>query len=469
MNVSAGAFTRLYFWNVIGGRTQSAAFTRHFTTELINNKKMKTYTNKLVLALLALILSGVAYAQQPALQFFRPNDQNGLNVFEPSKADSVTFEGVKVRVGGDFALQFQSLNQSNANGNLVELGSDFNLPNANLNLDVQLLDGVRMHLRSYLSSRHHNDFYIKGGHLRIDNLNFIKPGLMEGLMKYATLTIGFDEFNYGDAHFRRSDNARTIFNPFVENYIMDAFSTEPFAEAMIQKNGIIALVGLTNGKLNQKVVVDAKSDNKPSFYGKVGFDKQLSDLRVRLTGSWYINHGKTTGTWLYGGDRAGARYYYVMHTVPDADGKFEGADFEGRFNARFTKQNAFQINPFIKFKGLELFGIYEIADGSATFTEPTTDEEGSYTQLAGELVYRFGADEKFYLAGRYNTVSGKSLESVSITQDIERYNIGGGWFISKNILAKIEYVRQQYTGKGWTGRFNDAEFSGINFEAAISF
>jgi hypothetical protein len=430
---------------------------------------MKKSSNKLVLVFLAMMLSGVAFAQQPALQYFRPNNQDGLNVFEPSKIDTVGFQGVKVRVGGDFALQFQSLNQSNANQNLVDLGSDFNLPTANLNLDVQLLDGVRMHLRSYLSSRNHNDFYIKGGHLRIDNLDFIKPGFLEGIMKYASITVGYDEFNYGDAHFRRSDNARGLFNPFVENFIMDAFSTEPFGEVEIQKNGLLAVVGLTNGKLNQKVIVDSKTDNKPSFYGKVGFDKQLSDLRVRLTGSWYVNHGLSTGAYLFGGDRAGSRYYYVMHTLPDEAGKVEGGNFDGRFNAKFAKQNAFQINPFIKFKGLELFGVYELADGSNTFTEPTADEEGSYTQMAGELVYRFGANENFYLAGRYNTISGKALESATIDQKIERYNIGGGWFISKNILAKVEYVRQQYTGKGWTGRFNDAEFNGVNFEAVIGF
>lgn len=432
---------------------------------------MKNHRNKLMLVILALMLSGVAFAQQPALQYFRPNDQRGLNVYEPSKVDTVGFDGIKVRVGGDFALQFQSLNQSNALDNLVELGSDFNLPTANLNVDVQLLDGVRMHLRSYLSSRHHNDFYIKGGHLRFDKLDFIKPGFLEGIMKVASLTVGYDEFNYGDAHFRRSDNARAIFNPFIENYIMDAFSTEPFAEIELQKSGLIAVVGLTNGKLNQNVKVTTTSDNKPSFYGKVGFDREISnDLRVRLTGSWYINHGLTTGAYLYGGDRAGGRYYFVMHTVPDATGKVEGADFEGRFNAKFLKQNAFQVNPFVKFKGLELFGIYELADGSYTPTEQNAVEEGAYTQWAGELIYRFGSDENFFIGGRYNTVSGKAWADEALqNQEIERYNIGGGWYISKNILAKVEYVRQQYTGKAWTGRFNDAEFNGVNFEAVIGF
>src|SRR5690606_38993492 len=127
------------------------------------------------------------YAQQPGIQFFRPNDQRGLNIFEPSKNDSITYEGVRVRIGGDFAMQFQGLNQSNNLNNLVDLGSNFNLPAANLNLDVQLLDGIRMHLRTYLSSRHHNETWIKGGHIQIDKLNFIRPGFLENIMRYTRI------------------------------------------------------------------------------------------------------------------------------------------------------------------------------------------------------------------------------------------------------------------------------------------
>lgn len=232
---------------------------------------MKTFHKiQLVFIALTLIVINTTYAQQRGLQYFRPNDKNGLNVFEPSKEDTVAFDGVKVRVGGDFAMQFQGLNQSNDAGTLVELGSDFNLPSANLNLDVQVMEGVRMHLRTYLSSRAHNEAWIKGGYMRVDNFDFVKPGFLDGVMKYASITIGLDEFNYGDAHFRRSDNARAIFNPFVGNYIMDAFSTEAFGEITVQKNGLLAVVGLTNGKLNQNVTVNDNTDNKPSFYGKIG-------------------------------------------------------------------------------------------------------------------------------------------------------------------------------------------------------
>jgi len=409
-------------------------------------------------------------AQYSDLQYFRPNDKTGLNIFETSKNNPIEFGGLKVRVGGDFAMQFQTINQSNDLNNLLELGSNFNLPSANLNLDVQLIDGVRMHLRTYLSSQHHQESWVKGGHIQIDKLDFISPGFLEEIMNYTTISIGLDEFNYGDAHFRRSDNARAIFNPFVGNYIMDAFSTEAFGELTLQKNGLLAVVGLTNGKLNQSVVVTNSSDNKLSFYGKLGFDKQLNnDGRIRLTGSVYSNQGTTTGTWLYGGDRAGARYYNVLHTQPNSEGNTLGGDFEGRYNARFKKLTAIQVNPFIKFKGLEFFGIYELASGSNEITAPIADNEGAFTQLAAELVYRFGQEEKFYLAGRYNTVEGKTVESATQDLQINRLNIGGGWFLSKNIVVKAEYVKQEYTGNAWTGRFAGATFDGFNIESAISF
>ena len=426
--------------------------------------KMTTITERLVISsVLTLLISGSTLAQRSDIQFYRYNDIRGLNVFETSKNDTIGFDGFKLRIGGDFAMQFQGLNQSNRLDSLSELGTNFNLPNANLNIDVQLHDGVRMHLRTYLSSRNHEEAWVKGGNLTIDKLDFIKPGFASDLMEKATIIVGLDEINYGDAHFRRSDNARAIFNPFVGNYIMDAFSTEAFGEFNYQTNGFIGVLGISNGKLNQNVVVTDNSDNKISFYGKLGYDKQMTtDLRVRLTGSWYTNNGTSTGFWIYGGDRSGARYYHVMESLEEAANR-SGSPFEGRFNPRFSQLTAFQINPFIKFKGLEFFGIIEsINNGS-------DQGDGSFTQLAGELIYRFGRREQLYLGGRYNTVSGEMVEGAE-TRKINRLNIGGGWYLTDNVMTKIEYITQNYNDDGWVGtKYDDGEFDGFVVEAVISF
>ena len=424
-------------------------------------------TKKLILAFLVVAFTSPLMAQlQPDLQYSRPNDQRGLNVFETSKVDTVGYEGIKVRVGGDFALQFQSLDHSNKYNTLIDLGSNFNLPTANLNLDAQLYDGLRLHLRTYLSSRHHSESWVKGGYLQIDKLDFIKEGFLEGLMDIATIRVGMDEFGYGDLVYRRSDNARAIYNPFIGNYIMDSFSTEAFGEIIIQKNGFVGLVGLTNGKLNQSVVINEASDNQPSIYAKLGYDSQINeDLRVRLTGSVYANGGETTGQWLYSGDRAGARYYNVMQDTSGA-----ASDFDSRFSPGFRQMTAIQINPFVKFKGLEFFGVYEIVTGKIPPAVANSAlGEGSYTQLGAELIYRFGANENLYVGGRYNMVTGEATKSAD-TQDIDRLNIGAGWFMTKNILVKLEYMNQNYSGDGWVGsRFEDGYIQGVMLEAVIGF
>jgi hypothetical protein len=434
---------------------------------------MKTSFYKLILAGVMLFGTIAVYAQLPSIQYYRYNDQRGVNVFETSKEDTVKYEGFRVRVGGGFAMQFQGISQSNDSGltttgndgstvplDFVDLDNNMTLPTANLNFDVQLEDGLRMHLRTYLSSRHHPEAYVKGGYLQMDNLNFVKPGFMEGLMDMTTIRVGMDEINYGDTHFRRSDNARAIYNPFVGNYIMDAFTTEPFMEVTIQNNGIIGVIGLSNGRLNQEPV---PGDDGRVFYGKLGYDKQMNDdLRFRLTGSFYSSSDGSTRDYIYGGDRAGARYYNVLHTVSDGNIGRGPSDFDPRWNPGFSSHTAFMINPFVKYQGIEFFGVYENTSNSA-------DTGGSYSQIGAELLYRFGGMDQLYIGGRYNSVTGEAADGAQ-SIDISRTNLGFGWFMTKNVLMKTEYVTSKYDGDGFVGtKLQGAEFDGIVIEAVIGF
>ncbi|MCB9290764.1 MAG: hypothetical protein H6560_25890, partial [Lewinellaceae bacterium] len=151
-------------------------------------KKIIFLFHRISLLALVSLLTGVGFAQQPDLQYYRPNNREGLNIFETPKEDTAPFTGLKIRVGGDFAIQFQGLSQSNSlqGDTLVELASNINLPTANLNLDVQLADGFRMHLRTYLSSRNHNESWVKGGYIQLDKLDIIQEGFLEEFMNIAT-------------------------------------------------------------------------------------------------------------------------------------------------------------------------------------------------------------------------------------------------------------------------------------------
>ena len=194
---------------------------------------MKIILKRTLVAAIVLGAFTVTAQQNRDLDNYRPVDKRGVNVFENPKSNESTFNGVKVRIGGASTIQFQGLDQENSGLTGLELkpiGSNFNLATANLDLDVALYHGVRMHLRTYLSSRHHPEPYVKGGYIQIDKLDFVSEGFLEDFMQYASIKIGHMENNYGDAHFRRSDNAQTIHNAFVGNLIMDSFTTEVGAE-----------------------------------------------------------------------------------------------------------------------------------------------------------------------------------------------------------------------------------------------
>lgn len=422
--------------------------------------------NKVSIAAAALFAIGTAQAQQ--LQNWRSYDKNGVNVFEPKKDTTATFTEVKVKVGGAFALQFQGIkHENNADPNIVNgvntnelfhIGNNFNLATANLDLDVALYDGVNLHLRTYLSSRHHPEPYVKGGYITIDKLDFIEKDFLKDIMQYTTIKVGHMENNYGDAHFRRSDNALAIYNPFVGNYIMDAFTTEVGAEVYYQRNGWLGMIGVTNGKLNQTA---SEGTTSPSTMLKLGYDKQLTqDFRFRVTGSMY-HTAHSARTYLYGGDRAGSRYYFVMeNTAATSKDQFLSGTVVPGFTNELT---AFMVNPFVKYKGFEFFGMFETVSGKTNAETSTRN----FTQLGSELLYRFGKTENFYIGGRYNKVSGELVNGDDI--DVSRYNLGAGWFMTKNILAKLEYVNQKYDGYAPSSILHDGKFSGVVFEAVIGF
>src|SRR5690625_1539223 len=391
---------------------------------------------------------------------WRAYDKNGINVFEPPKDTTSTSNDVYVRLGGAFALQFDAMKHENSGQQeLYDIGNNFNLATANLNIDVRLYDGINLNLVTYLSSRHHPEPYVKGGYITVDKLDFIEEGFLEDVMDKLTLKFGHMENNYGDAHFRRSDNAQALYNPLVGNLIMDGFTTEVGAEITFQNRGWIAMAGLTNGKLNQSVANPGTTS--PSFIAKLGYDQQIDDLRWRLTGSVY-HTSKSPNVNLYGGDRAGSRYYLVM----ESPGASSQANFtSGRFNPMLQNEmTAFMINPFIKYGGLEFFGTWENSTGKANSESDTR----SFNQLAAELLYRFGQMDNFYVAGGYNQVSGQEIGTGNDLK-INRLQLGGGWFMTKNVLAKLEYVNQSYDGFGSSSNFADGKFNGLMLEAVISF
>jgi hypothetical protein len=409
--------------------------------------------------------------QETVLQNFRPQDQRGVGMFEEPKDSGVAYNGFKLSWGAAFTQQMQSIDHENTadsrivggveQNRLVAIGTGFNTATANLNLGAQLAPGIRVALTTYLSSRHHNETWVKDGFLLVDQSPWANP-LLDGLMEVLTIKAGHFEINYGDAHFRRSDNGNAMFNPFVGNMIVDAFTTQIGAEVLARKNGFLAMGGVTGGEIRGNVT--RPDDRSLAFLGKVGYDSQVSEnLRVRLTGSTFQQAQAISNT-LYAGDRAGSRYYWVMENNAPTTTE-TGAFRSGMINPAFgSKVKAYMVNPFVKFAGLEVFGTLEMAEGRGR----TETEMRDMNQKAIEGIYRFAADEQLYLGSRYNTVTGR-LPGMAADVTTNRIQVGGGWFITPGVLMKAEWVTQKYLDFPSVDIRNGGKFSGFMVEGVVSF
>jgi hypothetical protein len=178
-----------------------------------------------------------------------------------------------------------------------------------------------------------------------------------------------------------------------------------------------------------------------------------------------------------------------------------GNAFSGRFNPGFKDNvTSIMINPFAKIGGLEFFGTYEMTQGNSQvengevkYSNPTLSYNGTpglttiskldnrkFTQIEADLVYRFGKTEKYYVGAKYNKVSGTAVFGQSTTatninqgvrQDIsiDRTSFGGGWFITRNVLVKAEYVTQKYNDYPTENILSGGKFSGFVVQGVIGF
>ena len=407
------------------------------------------------------------------MQNYRPEDKRGINVFEAPKEESVAYQGFKLQWGAAFTQQFQGLDHSNTaaprlvtvagvttNANqLVRVGHGPNNATANLYLNGQLARGIRVAMTTYSSARHHNETWVKDGYLLVD-ASPIDWAPLNNIMKYVTIRAGHFEINYGDAHFRRTDNGNSIRNPLVGNYIMDAFTTVVGGEIYLRAKGFLAMGGVTGGESRGMIANPDK--RSPSYLAKVGYDKQFSDdLRFRLTASEYATSSSVSNT-LFSGDRAGSRYYDVLEnsTSTETAQAWSGAIQPGMKNSI----HSFVVNPFLQFRGLEIFGNIERAKGRAA----TETENRTWKQNVGEAVYRFLPDQRLYVAARYNTVKGQlTVGTPDVT--VKRTQFGGGWFLTPNLLTKVEYVNQSYLDFPTTDIRNGGKFKGFMVEGVVAF
>jgi hypothetical protein len=335
---------------------------------------------------------------------------------------------------------------------------------------------------------------MKDGYFLVDGSPFENEAL-DALFEHLTLKVGHFEVNYGDQHFRRTDNGQAMFNPLIGNFILDAFTTEIGAEAYWRQRGFLLMGGLTGGEVHGQVT--APERRSPAYLAKIGWDGRLFDdgaapayderserprrrgrwirrdrddrrrirepggVRVRLTASTYGSSRSSNNT-LFTGDRAGSPYYDVLEPAGSTE---QSNAWSGNVRPGFANAvHAYVVNPFIQWRGLELFGNIETATGKAN-AEP---RKRTVRQLVGEGTFRFAPRRQLYVSARYDRVSGR-LASIANDISVDRWQAGGGWFVTPLVLAKAEWVDQRYHDFPATDIRNGGRFNGFMVTGTIAF
>ena len=79
------------------------------------------------------------------------------------------------------------------------------------------------------------------------------------------------------------------------------------------------------------------------------------------------------------------------------------------------------------------------------------------------------ADDKVYVGGRYITLKGELISKTYTDQTVNRTALGGGWFVTPNVLAKLEWVNQKYVDFPTSDIRYGGQFKGFMVTGSVGF
>lgn len=369
---------------------------------------------------------------------------------------------------------FQALDQENAfnaqNVNLGELDPGFQTAWGDLKFGAWYGEqkDIEMFFDLYLASRPHpSTTYGHQGYLLIHRLpDPIAIPFVNNVFKYIDIKVGAFEIDYGDQWMHRSNNADVQRNPLVGNFVFDPNSTEVGGEIKTKENrwgG--ALVGVASGTTTENFV-----EGRPlGYHGKVW----VTPIKpLRLSFSLYdVNHADTaprsaggTGTTIISGNRSGERYGGVLGGGQAPGGVLTNIGKDVQMWETALTADLGRMTFFANYGRAEDDDVNGSQNG-------TPRESWNYYSAQGTLELT----DRFYGAARYSVAEADELNSVNSDGKVQRYQVGGGYWINRYMLAKVEYVHQTYNDFAKNTVVNNVrvdrnpEFSGPILEVSFNF
>ena len=324
---------------------------------------------------------------------------------------------------------------------------------------------IEMFFDLYLASRPHpSQTYGHEGWLLIrgvpENLERLRG--LDRVFDFVNVKVGHFEVAFGDHIRRRSDNADVQGNRLVGNYLVDPENVEVGAEFFSTPGKPVNwLIGVGSGTNTE----DFREGRGTSLHGKV-WTELPQDLRLAL--SYYtVDHSDNAvskSNLFAAANRGGGRYGAVL----------AGGQAPGEITFQAGKDvSAWQADVTWAPKPIELYAHY----GRATDDDINGNVAGSpkeeWSYWTTEAVYFFTED--IFAAARYGRAEAETIGGVDSDASVSRLQAGMGFWMTKHLLAKLEYVDEQFddfaVGQVISGvqAWQEPSFDGLVAEVSFSF
>ena len=294
---------------------------------------------------------------------------------------------------------------------------------------------------------------------------------LRSLFDNVDIKAGQFELDFGDAHYRRSLNAAVQHNPLIGNYVVDPRAAEIGLELSSDEGRFPVnwLIGVGSGGEAQ----DFQKNHALSLHGKL-WGHPVERLRTSSSIYW-VDHSDTptsSRTNMFRTNRSGGAYAGVLDNGISPGDVFPVA---GQHVLATQFDATWEDDP------VELYGHLGWVQDSDNNGDTSGTPRSSWFYYATEGIYHF--TDRLYAAARYSGASALRLVSAaSSSRDVNsgglvhRIQLGGGYWLTKTVLTKLEYVYQLYNGFDASGSqvsgvdaWLDPSFHGVLAEVSFAF
>jgi predicted porin len=324
----------------------------------------------------------------------------------------------------------------------------------------------------YLSSRNHpsstygNEGYmvLHGVPENLESLKFLEP-----ILSKIDIKAGHFLVDFGDNKDHRSNNAIVQKNPLVGNFVVDP-NIVSIGMQVNSKPGTRFgwLLGVNNGTTTEDWSVGRgfAANGKLFFYPVKPLRASVSYMAADQSDNGTKAAGGSA-LQMFSGNRSGERYAGVLgggqapgNVFPQGGEKFSAAQVDLTYDdASFP---------------IKLYGHVGRTQDKDINGSAAGNPEETWNYFAGDVVYKI--TPALYAAARYSGATTEMLTGRETDGKVSRIQVGGGFWLTKNMLMKLEYVTQKYEGFRQGDMVNnniqawrDPEFDGFVAEVSFAF